>query len=77
MARSDGQRSRATAARYAKLAESAGNAELRRSYHELQRLWLEVAWWADALNTDASARSRIYSTLDAVSCEMKAANQLN
>jgi hypothetical protein len=74
MARSDGQRSRATAARYAKLAELASNDELWRSYRELQRLWLKIARWADALNSDASARRRVYRTLDAVSCEMKAAN---
>jgi hypothetical protein len=65
---SNASRSRAAAARYAKLAETARDAQTRRSYRELERLWQEMARLAEAFDMrhDGAARERIYAMVDAV-----------
>ena len=51
----DSERCRATAARYARLASLSEDAEARRSYWELERLWLEIAVWAEKLNLEGGS----------------------
>jgi hypothetical protein len=65
---SNASRCRATAARYAMLAEHARDAEARRTYRELERLWREMARLAESFDAshDGSARERIYAMVDAV-----------
>jgi hypothetical protein len=65
---SNASRSRATAARYAKLAENARDGQARRAYAELERLWQEMAALAEAfdMRRDGAARERIYAMVDAV-----------
>ncbi len=64
---SNASRCRAMAARYARRAESAADAESRRALLELERLWLETAAWAERFDRrgDAAARDRIYALIDA------------
>jgi len=54
---SNDTRCRATAARYASLAFAASNEELRRSYRELERLWLAVAELSESLERQSGAGS--------------------
>jgi hypothetical protein len=65
---SNASRSRAAAARYAKLAENARDGQTRRAYSELERLWQEMARMAEVFDTrrDGEARERIYAMVDAV-----------
>ncbi len=62
----DSDRCRGTAARYARLSELTNSAEIRRSYKELERLWLEMAGNAEqlAFENQDSLRHRIYRLVD-------------
>jgi hypothetical protein len=63
---SDSDRCRATAARYARLANLTTDLDIKQSYLELERLWLEAAGWTDKLNLrdDENARRRVYELID-------------
>jgi hypothetical protein len=65
---SNASRCRAIATRYAKLAETASDPELRRSYRNLERLWLAMASPAESFDraSDGEAKQRIYALIDAV-----------
>jgi hypothetical protein len=65
---SDTQRCRITAARYARLGDKAVSVEARRSYRELERLWLQMAAITakTALNDNMDLRLQIYALMDDV-----------
>jgi hypothetical protein len=71
---SDPDRCRATAARYARLADRTGNAEIRRSYLELERLWLEMATVTQALARELhpAMKQSLYSLIDDVQSHRQA-----
>lgn len=65
---SNASRCRAVAARYARLAETAADPAVRRSYETLQKLWLAMASPAESFDrqSDGDAKQRIYALIDAV-----------
>lgn len=70
---SDSECCRATAARYARLAERAFDTDAKRDYFELESLWLETASWTDRLhlNDFESARRRIYELIDSTGTHLR------
>jgi hypothetical protein len=70
---SNASRCRATAATYARLARTTPQAELRRSYQALERLWLQMAPLAEDFDRDADdgSKVRIYEMMDAVAAEQR------
>jgi hypothetical protein len=65
---SNASRCRATAARYAKLAEAATEEGARRVYRNLEQLWLAMAERAESFDraSDGEAKEQIYAMIDAV-----------
>jgi hypothetical protein len=65
---SNASRCRATAATYARMAEATANPALRRSYQTLERLWLDMAPFAEDFDRrhGDEAKERIYDMMDAV-----------
>ena len=65
---SNASRCRALAARYAKLAESTANGEVRCGYRKLESLWLEIMPLAERFDRrpDDGAKQRIYEIMQRV-----------
>jgi hypothetical protein len=65
---SNASRCRLAAARYARLAEAACNAEIGRAYRRLELLWLDMAPLAESFDrrSDEKAKQKIYELMDAV-----------
>ena len=74
---SDSDRCRATAARYARLAERSGSAEAAKSYRELERLWLEMASWTDRLDLSGhqTIGKRIHDLAERSGAKSRAVNE--
>jgi hypothetical protein len=64
---SNASQCRVRAARYRALAAAARNPDRARAYGKLERLWLEIAPVADAVDRGSNAaRDRLYAMIDRV-----------